>query len=444
MAPAPAWRTAAPWALALVGLGATAWGWLRTSAPAPVIRYGLALPRTQEMILGSATPVLAPDGSFLIYAGPAEGGSQLWLKRRDSYAASPIGGTIGAQAFAVSPDGLWVAFVVNGRLNKIPVGGGAPVLLASENIAGNFGLAWMDDGTIVYPLRGAAGLMSVPAAGGAPSILWQSDTLITLSPAALPDGRGTLFVACEPGCAVSNLWAIRGPGKTARLLVPGASAGAFIAPNLLVYSTDAGGMFALHFDLSSLETSGTPTSLTEQLPLNGGLQLFRVSKTGTLLALTGGTGAGRLFDMVWVDRTGRETPVDTTWTFRLTALANNHGWALSPDESRLAIGLATPSGDDIWVVRSTAGLSPAMDGGQQKHHLRRRAPPGRHLSTARRRLGARLTSRDRHTRRGCALARWSVAAHSAGVGGRCDRRSQHHTIPPRRRHHTDTPAGDGV
>ena len=58
---------------------------------------------------------------------------------------------------------------------------------------------------------------------------------------------------------------------------------------------------------------------------------------------------GRTFEMVWVDRSGRETPVDTGWTFRLTALANNHGWALSPDGSRLAIGLSTGAGDDIWV-----------------------------------------------------------------------------------------------
>jgi len=41
--------------------------------------------------------------------------------------------------------------------------------------------------------------------------------------------------------------------------------------------------------------------------------------------------------------------VDTSWKFQLTANANNHGWALSPDGSKLAIGLSTGSGDDIWV-----------------------------------------------------------------------------------------------
>jgi serine/threonine-protein kinase len=53
--------------------------------------------------------------------------------------------------------------------------------------------------------------------------------------------------------------------------------------------------------------------------------------------------------MVWVDRSGRETPVDSTWTFRVTQTAGNYGWSVSADGSRLAIGLNTPAGDDIWM-----------------------------------------------------------------------------------------------
>jgi serine/threonine-protein kinase len=52
---------------------------------------------------------------------------------------------------------------------------------------------------------------------------------------------------------------------------------------------------------------------------------------------------------VWVDRAGRQTLVDSAWTFRLTNFAANTGWALSPDDTRLAIGLYTDAGDDIWI-----------------------------------------------------------------------------------------------
>ena len=346
----PRWQRAVPWALAVVLLGAAAWGWFRPEAPAPVIRYGLALPTSQAMTPGAETPALAPDGSFLVYSGPGEdGGSQLWLKRRESYAATPIAGTAGVQSFTVSPDGGSIAFIANGRLSKIPVGGGPAVLLASDSVGGSFGVAWLDDGTIVFPQRGAIALRRVSATGGSSSVLWRSDTLLTLSPNALPGHHGVLFVACSPGCPGSELWAIDASGANPHLLVRGATAGSFVAPDQLVYSTDDGGLFTVQFNLKQLKVTGTAVPLSERIWNEGGLQRFRISASGTLLVQIGGATAGRSFEMVWVDRSGKETAVDSTWKFRLTALANNHGWALSPDESRLAIGLSTSAGDDIWV-----------------------------------------------------------------------------------------------
>ena len=61
------------------------------------------------------------------------------------------------------------------------------------------------------------------------------------------------------------------------------------------------------------------------------------------------------YQMVWVDRAGVATPVDTAWTFNLTQSGANVGWALSPDGSRLAIGLNTGSGDDIWIKQLPTG-----------------------------------------------------------------------------------------
>jgi Tol biopolymer transport system component len=46
--------------------------------------------------------------------------------------------------------------------------------------------------------------------------------------------------------------------------------------------------------------------------------------------------------------------VDSAWTFELSG-SGNAGWSLSPDGSRLAIGLSTNSGDDIWVKRMPDG-----------------------------------------------------------------------------------------
>ncbi len=363
---APSWtgtpgssrRLLAVSALALLLLIAALWGWLRPRPTAPVIRYGLSLPPSQAMIPGSQTPEPAPDGSFIVYIGPSEGGNQLWLKRRDSYAATPVPGTVGASCFTISPDGGWIGFITNGRLSKVAVSGGAPVLLASDNVATEYGVAWLDDGTLVYPLRGAAGLMRIPAAGGTPSPLWKSDSTLSLLPSALPGGHGVLFQSCNASCATSDLWAVNLSGGAAHPVVASASAGAFLGPDHLLYSNEAGGLFTAPFDLKRLRLAGPAVALGEQLLNSAGTQQFHVSRSGTLIVMTGGaTSAGRTFDMVWVDRNGREAPVDSSWTFQLTLLANNHGWALSPDGSRVAIGLSTQAGDDIWVKPLPSGAA---------------------------------------------------------------------------------------
>jgi serine/threonine-protein kinase len=343
-------------ALTAMLLLAALWGWLRPRPELPVIRYGLALPPAQALVQGSTAPVPSPDGSFLIYLGPGEGGNQLWMKRRDSYDATPIPGTSGTASYTLSPDGEWIALITAGRLGKLPVRGGTAVPLVSDSVGTGYGVAWLDDGTIVYSLRGGAGLMRVSAEGGAASLAWRSDSMVSLSPIALPGGRGVTFLSCTLGCPENQIWVLDLKASRARLLMRGASTAVFVPLDggQLVYATQNGGLFAVPFDLDRLELTGNPVPLGMQIAVGTDLStvlgLFQISKSGTLTTIVGGGGAiGRTYEMVWVDRSGRQTPVDTAWKFRLTALANNHGWALSPDGSRLAIGLSTSSGDDVWV-----------------------------------------------------------------------------------------------
>jgi len=358
--PARSRRTVAGLAVvAALLLLAALWGWLRPQPVLPVIRYGLALPASQDRVLGSVAPVPAPDGSFLVYLGPGEPGNQLWIKRRDSYTASPIPGTMGAASFTLSPDGAWIALIVAGRLSKLPVAGGSAVPLVSDSVGSVYGVAWLDDGSILYTLRGGAGLMRLSASGGAPTLAYRSDSLISLSPIALPGSRGVTFLGCSLGCPESQIWVLDLKTSRAHLLLRKASTGVYVAEagGHIVYSSEDGGLFAVPFDLDRLELTGNPIALASQVAvgtdLSTSLDLFHISKNGTFAMVVGGGGgrnvAGRTFELVWVDRSGRQTPVDTSWTFKLTALANNHGWALSPDGSRVAIGLATGTGDDIWV-----------------------------------------------------------------------------------------------
>ena len=384
-------------ALAALLLAVGSWGWLRPRPGAPVIRYRLALPPSQGMVIGTQTPVPAPDGSFLIYVGPGPNGDQLWMKPRDSYSALPIPGTVGAQTFAISPDSKWIALAASGQLERSRSKAARRFPWSATFVGGVFGVAWLDDGSIIYVTRGADALMRVPDDGGTPSLVWHSDSMISLLPNPLPSGRGAVFESCLPGCNEPQLWVVDLQTDSARLLLRGASAGMFVKTGHLVYSSDRGGLFAVPFDLGRLTIAGTPMPLGEQLTTAGGLQLFNISTAGTLIMEIGqGNVTGRTFEMVWVDRGGRETPVDTSWTFQLTALANNHGWALSPDGYRLAVGVSTGADDDIWVKPLPRGapyrvsfdpqpdMRPHWTPGWPIHHCSsRRAQTGGVYATAR-------------------------------------------------------------
>ncbi|MDE3151926.1 MAG: PD40 domain-containing protein, partial [Gemmatimonadota bacterium] len=354
---AAAWRIvialAAACALLLVAAG---WGWLRPQAPAPEIRYGLALPPAAALQTGASAPTPAPDGSYLVYLGPGPAGeSQLWIKRRDHYAPVPIAGTEGAGTFAVSPDGQWIAFTgpAAGAVRKIAVAGGTSVLLTGQGAALSAGLAWLDQKTLVFANADANGISEVSAGGGSPRLLWKSDSLPrTFGISPLPGGRGVLFNTCGATCVKGNLYALDTRTRKAQLVRSGTGGPAVYLPaGYLAYLTGDNALVAVPFDLDRLAITGSPIPIADSLspPVSSGDTPFQVSASGTLVMTVGGGLTAARYEMEWVDQTGRMTPVDTGWTFRLTSLLGNEGWALSPDDKRLAIGLSTSAGDAIWV-----------------------------------------------------------------------------------------------
>jgi hypothetical protein len=116
-----------------------------------------------------------------------------------------------------------------------------------------------------------------------------------------------------------------------------------------VYVRGDGTAFGVPFDLASLWPRGGPVALLDSIRGSGIAPYFAVSASGTVVMQRGMEADTRLWALVWVDRSGHETAVDSTWKFRVTQAAGNYGWALSPDGTRLAIGLHTESGDDIWI-----------------------------------------------------------------------------------------------
>jgi hypothetical protein len=361
-----------------------AWALLRPTPPRPVIRYGLALPAEQAPVSGGFALVTA-DGSRIVYAGPGSrpGQWRLWVKAREALAATPIAGTDGVTAATLSPDGQWVAYIVGGVLRKVPLVGGASVDLARGMTSVQGCVVWLDDGTIVYVSAqvGVPFLSRISADGGAGERVWASDSLAPFALTALPGGRGVLFSACAAPCDRSALWALDlAGGGGAHAVVADGRIGWYLPTGQLAFVQSDQHLLVVPFDLRSLRTRGTPVTVLDSVSSEGPSPYFAVSASGTAVMRLGAAAQTLGFNLVWVDRSGRETPVDPAWTFRVTQFAGNHGWALSPDGSRLAIGLNTPEGDDIWVKPLPRGPASRVTFAAAAEYRPRWSPDGRSVT----------------------------------------------------------------
>ena len=335
-------------ALAVTAVAAAIAGWSRDEAPRPVSRYAIAFPDSVTPRFGM---LLSPDGSRLLF-GRADGSGkiQLWVKERDQYESARVTGPTNVDAFTFSPDGNWIAMIQDAALWKLPATGGTPVKLADSVFFG--GAAWLDDGTIVFTSTKFAlkrvssdgtGITTLrePSGGRAPVFLH-----------ALPRSRGVLYTLCSAACNLSDLYAFDLKSDSSLKLVDGTLQGWYLPTGHLAYVGKDGQMSAKQFSLGDLTASGSPIPLMQGISLVADVvPLITISSSGTLIVQTGEPGAGPPdnLTLLWVDRAGARTPVDSSWQFRLAQDEGNYGWSLSPDGRRVVINITTSSGDDVWT-----------------------------------------------------------------------------------------------
>ncbi|MFG1691503.1 protein kinase, partial [Gemmatimonadota bacterium] len=346
-----------PWKRISVGtagaalLFALAFGWAvtRPEAQPEVARYNLAFLPGQELVdVQENTFDVARGGAVIVYVGPGDEGGQLWVKRRDQVGATPLPGTAGALYPSISPDATEVVYWVGDQLRKVPLIGGAAITIVDSG--GFLPAAWMDDGTLVY-LSSTGGLQRVPAAGGTPEDLWpdQPDEVFTPYPAPLPGSRGVLFTGCFGSLCTDGMeiWVLDLRTGEAHQLLPVAAIAWYVDSGHLVYLRTDGAVFAAPFDVDALELTGPAVPLLEGVKSDALFPDIALAADGTLLMMTGpGAVLGPNWEVVKVSREGVVRQVDPSWRF---TTSRNRGWALSPDGTRLAIGLNTEEGDDIWI-----------------------------------------------------------------------------------------------
>jgi serine/threonine protein kinase/Tol biopolymer transport system component len=345
-------------------VGAGVWFLKRPSPSAlqSTVSLVVALPPGEQLVVPAAMVAFSSDGTHLAYTAQRSGTSRLYVRAMDRQEAEPVPETEGATAPFFSPDGTWIGFFAAGKLKKVPIAGGAAVTL-SDAAAGKGG-SWASDDTIFFSPQATSGLWRVSASGGT------SHPVTTLDrekgevnhrwPQLLPDGRALLFTVSKgPGEDEQHVeLQVLATGER-RVLIETGRVGRYVPTGHLVYLR-AGRLLAVPFDPVRLEvTAGAPVALVENVWDWEQSSAYAVSDTGSLAYLPG--AAWQMNDLVWVDRSGKTSPVGTSPGLYCHP-------RLSPDGRQVAIQVMGPT-EDIWIydlARTTSTRLTTEEGSAQR------------------------------------------------------------------------------
>ena len=171
--------------------------------PAPTVQSVLMPPRGWDFAPGAPIAVSRDGRQIAFVAYPrtdneedTAGAIGIWVR---DLAATEARHVADADTDAYpfwSPDGRWIGFFADGKLNKVAASGGPVIPICGDTSDGRGG-TWNDDGTIVFQRAWNEGLMTVPAGGGTPQPLTTLDKdrfhIAHRWPHFLPDGRHFLF-----------------------------------------------------------------------------------------------------------------------------------------------------------------------------------------------------------------------------------------------------------
>jgi serine/threonine-protein kinase len=357
--------------------GAWALSLRRPAAAARPVAFTLTPPATEPLLaqVNDHDVAISPDGSLIVYRSFSEATqSHLVVRAIGDIALRPLPGTDNARFPFVSPDGRWVGFFSGPDLCKVPIAGGARVVIARLNGAPR-GASWGDDDFIVVATAESAGLQRVPANGGEIKRLTQGDVSkgeFHGFPHVLPGSKDVLFTSFVGQFLTATVEAVDVATGARKIVIPSGTDASY-ASGYLVYanidsSTDAQSRFraslrAVRFDLSRVETVGDSVSAFDAVSVGTTAAAnYGLSRRGDLVFVPGGLynpDADRQRALVWVDRKGQESPIGAPPRTYATA-------RVSPDGTRIALDVRDQT-NDIWIwdlnrrTLTTLNRHPAQD-----------------------------------------------------------------------------------
>ena len=337
-------------------------------------------PLQRAMHFSVALPVamrdlaLSHDGRIMVFVAPQGkvGGTTLWVYEVGVSGAHSLANTEGASYPFWSPDDGYIAFFADGKLKKIPAGGGPAQLICDAPIGR--GGTWNRSGVIVFAADSGVAIRRVSAAGGPVTMApgFEHRVATTMSnrwPVFLPDGNHFLYTSVDFGADLQGegnaIYVAQLDSSQHRRLVTSNANAAYVSPGYLLFLRN-GTLMAQRFDVDRLELTGEAFAVANEVEYLSSVArgFFSVSETGTL---TYQCGSGATFSQLeWFDREGKMLG-------NLGAPARYANPRLSPDGKRVAVDIDDPrsSNTDIWVVEANRKVSSrfTFDRGQDETPL---------------------------------------------------------------------------
>ena len=329
-------------ALAMLVLGALATMLLTSPEAVPGrlthLEYGLVDDDGGFSSPASRPLSISPDGRWVAFADDG----LVRLRGLADPTLLAVRGTENPRMPIFSPDSEWIAFVADGELLKVPLEGGAPILLAEVGFM--TGMSWGTDDAILIATE--YGIQRIPGNGG------EAETLIAAQegedlqgPSLLPGGEWVLFSVSEGSGGWSDAQVVAQSLATdeRRLLVPGGTEPRYVATGHLTFARD-GNLLAVPLDVENMAVAGGAVALVEGFPMaaSGGAY-YDVSIAGDLVYYSGGAGGGRALRPAWYDLEG------TLETLQFEGADINLA-RIAPDGNRIALQRASDGGEwQLWI-----------------------------------------------------------------------------------------------
>ncbi|MBV9339295.1 MAG: serine/threonine-protein kinase [Acidobacteria bacterium] len=299
---------------------------------------------------------LSADGSILAFVSPDEksGIPVLSVQRVGSPEARVLAGTEGANYPFWSPDGAYLGFFANGKLQKIAIAGGPPQVLASVWAAR--GGAWGRGNVILYEPDTGSPLWRVNSdgSGAAPVTdrIFSPQEQSHRWPVFLPDGNHFLFWAGNfGGLSDDRLSGIFSSSldHQERKLVTLARSSFAVDGSHLYYADAQRQLVANAFDADRAVISGSPIVIAKAVALQPSTYWASFTAENGTLVYNSRTEAARSA-LTWMDRTGRELR-------QIGEPAVQCNPTLSPDGNRVAVDISDERANnvDIWLESTQGG-----------------------------------------------------------------------------------------